>query len=317
MRNGVWHTFSIGCAALACAAVVRAERAPFGIAVDVELGRVLKQIEADNGKEAELAARVSELETRERADLEALKTRVRTLYRLTHSGMAPVSGGFEAVRMHVARVHRLKSLVERDADELSAVHEQGVAARTEHDQLVTTLAQARERLTVLQTQQAASALDFESERAPQPKAEPSTADHGFYGLRFSEGGPNTSFETLRGKLAAPVSGEVRVSDAERGPADGPALLFEAPAGTSVRAAAAGRVVFCDRHGSYGLLVVIDHGGGYCTAYGGLSGVDVRAGDDVSTYARIGSIANEGSMPALIFEVRKGNRTLPPRTWLGL
>lgn len=303
----------IVCALTASAA---AERAPFGIAVDVELNRALREIEADTGKEIELAERVSQLEAAVHQQRDALKARVRSLYRLTHSGVAPVSGGFEAVRQHVARVHRLKSLVERDVDELSALAARSQVARSEHDQVQKALAQARERLANLQTQQTVSALDVETEVSSARDPQPST-EHTFYGLRFSDGPQGPSFDKQRGKLAAPVTGEVRVSDANRGAAEGPALLFEAGPGTSVRAAAAGRVSFSDRRGSYGQLVILDHGDGYFTAYGGLGSLDVREGDDVSAHARIGSIGNEGAMPALIFEVRKGNRALPPRPWLGL
>jgi len=64
-------------------------------------------------------------------------------------------------------------------------------------------------------------------------------------------------------------------------------------------------------------VILDHGDGYYTVYGGLGAVEVRVGDDLSRSARIGSIGTDFSPPALFFEVRKGTRTLEPRSWLGL
>ena len=128
-------------------------------------------------------------------------------------------------------------------------------------------------------------------------------------MRLSGGQSLLPFEALRGKLAAPVSGELRMREVQRD--DASALVTDAPAGTTVRATAAGRVTWSD-----GQRVVLDHGGGYQTVYGQLGNVEVRSGDDVSGLARLGSVA-EGAEPALLFEIRRGSRSLPPRAWLGL
>jgi septal ring factor EnvC (AmiA/AmiB activator) len=110
---------------------------------------------------------------------------------------------------------------------------------------------------------------------------------------------------------------VRIRVARRDESDGPGLELQAPAGTPVRAVAAGRVAFSDRYGSYGRIVILDHGDGYYTVYGGLGAVEVRVGDDLSRDARIGSVGSDFNPPSLFFEVRKGTRTLEPRSWLGL
>jgi septal ring factor EnvC (AmiA/AmiB activator) len=125
------------------------------------------------------------------------------------------------------------------------------------------------------------------------------ADSGFYGIRFSDQGEaGPGFEALRGRLPSPVGGEVRVVDARREESDGPGIEFQAPVGTAVRAVAAGRVAFSDRYGSYGKLVILDHGNGYYTAYGGLGAVEARVGDDLSLDARIGAIGGDSNPPAL-------------------
>jgi murein DD-endopeptidase MepM/ murein hydrolase activator NlpD len=93
-------------------------------------------------------------------------------------------------------------------------------------------------------------------------------------------------------------------------------MMQAPTGTPVRAAAAGRVAFSDRQGTYGRMVIVDHGNGYTTLYGGLGAVQVQVGDTLSQGARLGAIGNDFSPPALLFEVRRGSRSLPPRAWLG-
>jgi septal ring factor EnvC (AmiA/AmiB activator) len=76
------------------------------------------------------------------------------------------------------------------------------------------------------------------------------------------------------------------------------------------------VAFSDDSPRHGRMVVIEHAGGYYTAYAGMGSVEVRVGDDVSARARIGDIGADGQPPALIFEVRKGTRAVPPRAWLG-
>ena len=73
------------------------------------------------------------------------------------------------------------------------------------------------------------------------------------------------------------------------------------------------MAFADRYGSYGQLVILDHGDRYYTVYGGLARMDVQAGDDLSKSARVGS----ASADPVYFEVRRGTRTQDARIWLGL
>jgi murein hydrolase activator len=290
------------------------ERASFGIGLDVEIARLLDEIETASVKQTRLSSEVAALELRRSQLQNSLKTRVRALYRVTRSGMNPVAGGFDAIRQHVARVRRLRALVLSDARALRESQASSQAAQAESSQLATSLSRARERLAALQSQEAVTL-----QRTPKEvreRVEPASKG-AFYGIRLTEPTARSDFDSQRGKLAAPVSGEVRVVDGRKSESDGPGLEFQAPAGTTVRAAAAGRVAFSDQYGSYGRLVILDHGGSYYTAYGGLGSIDVRVGDDVSPYAHLGTIAPDPQQPKLYFEVRKGTRAIPPRPWLGL
>src|SRR5581483_1756692 len=60
----------------------------------------------------------------------------------------------------------------------------------------------------------------------------------------------------------------------------PGIDIGVPTGTPVHAAAAGQVVWCGWMSGYGNFVVIDHGGGYATAYGHNSKILVSCGEDV-------------------------------------
>lgn len=81
------------------------------------------------------------------------------------------------------------------------------------------------------------------------------------------------------------------------------------AGMTVHAAAPGRVLFAGTEPErFSQLIVIDHGGGWATAYAYLGKVSVREGQQVArgaVIARIGS-SGEATRPTLHFELRKDN-----------
>lgn len=89
-------------------------------------------------------------------------------------------------------------------------------------------------------------------------------------------------------------------------------------GTPVHAIAAGTVRVAQQLGTYGLSVVIDHGGGYYSVYGFLNDVSVRQGQPVQRGQVIGSSggANSDQGPHVHFEIRgQGGAALDPVTWL--
>ncbi len=308
----LWIATGVLCAALSFDHAARGETTGLrGIAADVAAARRLDEAKQANARREETDIELSQLTSQRLQAEQSVRSRVRALYRITRAGMAPVSGGFEAVRRHVARVKRLTSLVENDLSVLRRVEARERNLRVKADQRAAQVARAREDL----------GGSHQPLMAASPQAIPAGAmpasSGGFYGLRLADSAESSDFATRHGRLATPVAGEVRLVDARRRESQGSGLEFQAPAGTSVRAAAPGRVAFCDRYGSYGRLVIVDHGDGYYTAYGGLGSDDVRVGDDVSAFARLGSIGAEGNTPALYFEIRKGVKTLAPRAWLGL
>ncbi|MFI5307908.1 MAG: murein hydrolase activator EnvC family protein [Polyangiales bacterium] len=286
-----------------------------GINTDVEIAGLLDQIEATTARQERFEREVADLSTRHQETRNELKRQVRTLYRVTRAGLAPLAGGMDSVLRHVARVKRLRQVVQKQALLLGVLQAKQRSARGESSKAAQELKTARLRLSALQgaPQNAARALPLSDDGAAYRPA----AESGSYGLRLVDPAPVATFDSERGNLASPVMGEVRIASARRAESDGPGLEFQAAVGTPVRAVAAGRVAFSDRYGSYGRLVILDHGGGYYTVYGGLGSVEVRVGDDLSRQARIGSIGTDFSPSALFFEVRKGTRTLEPRGWLGL
>jgi septal ring factor EnvC (AmiA/AmiB activator) len=91
-----------------------------------------------------------------------------------------------------------------------------------------------------------------------------------------------------------------------------------PAGTPVRAVAAGTVRIAQQLGTYGQSVVLDHGGGFYSVYSFLGDVAVRQGQSVEKGAVIGRSGGENSDqgPHIEFQIRgQGGQALDPIAWL--
>ena len=108
------------------------------------------------------------------------------------------------------------------------------------------------------------------------------------------------------------------------PADGPVaetfgsgadprgIALATLSGSAVRAASAGTVIFAGTEPQrYGQLVLIDHGGGWVTAYGHLAKLVVRQGERVASGARLGFTGGTGSDARLHFELRRDNQPRDP------
>jgi murein DD-endopeptidase MepM/ murein hydrolase activator NlpD len=91
-----------------------------------------------------------------------------------------------------------------------------------------------------------------------------------------------------------------------------------PAGTSVRAAENGVVVYSgDGLKGYGNLILIKHPNGFVTAYGNNGELDVKRGQHVTrgeVIAKSGDTGNVNS-PQLHFELRKGSTPVDPTSYL--
>ena len=93
--------------------------------------------------------------------------------------------------------------------------------------------------------------------------------------------------------------------------------ISAPMGTRVHATADGIVVFADRFGGYGRLVIIDHGNGYETYYAHLSRVDVIDGQEIRQGELVGAVGATGRVtaPHLHYEVRVHKAPVNPYRYL--
>ena len=90
-------------------------------------------------------------------------------------------------------------------------------------------------------------------------------------------------------------------------------------GTNIYAANAGTVLKVDIHWSYGVSVLIDHGGGISTLYAHMSERLVNPGDKVAAGQLIGYVGLTGNTTGyhLHFEVRKDGQVTQPRDYIVL
>lgn len=123
-------------------------------------------------------------------------------------------------------------------------------------------------------------------------------------------------------LIHPVTGGYKItskyghrSSIRSGPHTG--LDIAISAGTPIKAAAAGKVVFSGRKGSYGNLIVVSHGNGVQTYYGHCSQLLASVGQTVSqgeVIAKVGSTGNSTGAH-LHLEIRVNGQTVNPQHYL--
>ena len=91
----------------------------------------------------------------------------------------------------------------------------------------------------------------------------------------------------------------------------------APSGASVKAVAGGEVMVAEAIGTYGLTVIIQHGGGDYSVYGSLARADVQKGQQVIKGQVIGAVGvSDPELDShLHFEIRPKGRAIDPLVWL--
>lgn len=88
-------------------------------------------------------------------------------------------------------------------------------------------------------------------------------------------------------------------------------------GTPVYAPADGKVIFAKRAPGFGNLVTIDHGYGFRTAYGHLSKINVKKGQSVERWMKIGEVGSTGRSTGthLHYEVHIDKKPVDPTEYI--
>jgi septal ring factor EnvC (AmiA/AmiB activator) len=229
----------------------------------------------------------------------------------------------QQVRKDQDRLVSLQSAVEQNRDDKAREEAQlreleqdrgANLARTQREVQLTEARLAKLRATESQLTNAITLFDTERRRAEA--ARPTVARTG------------SSIKTSDyGRLDWPVDGPLVYTFGKAQTASNTTIRWngvgiKANVGTAVMAVAQGRVVSAAPLGTYGLTVIIDHGGGDYSIYGSLSRADVRQGQQVTKGQQIGGvgISDPEYPPHLHFEIRHGGpdgrpASVDPATWL--
>ena len=128
-----------------------------------------------------------------------------------------------------------------------------------------------------------------------------------------------SFTARRGELNPPLAGPLLSRYGESyggGSLRRQGIIIGSETGTVVNAVHAGQVVFANWLRGSGLLVVIDHGEGFMSLYGGNEALAVAAGDWVDAGAVIAtSGSGVSNQEGVYFEIRRNGQPQNPSEWL--
>jgi septal ring factor EnvC (AmiA/AmiB activator) len=245
-------------------------------------------------------------------------------------------------RSLVSRVQALRDQLQQDRDRLvglqTALEESRADKKREEDKLrelqherVSSLAQTKQqvqqtedrltRLKATETQLTNTIASLDAERRRAESARPSAT-------KGAAASPASTIKTSDyGKLDWPVEGALVYTFGKAQTASNATIRWngvgiKAPVGTAVRSVAPGKIVSVGPLGTYGLTVIIDHGGGDYSIYGSLSHSDVKQLQSVIKGQVIGEVGvSDPDLPAhLHFEIRHGGAdgrpaSVDPATWL--
>ncbi len=209
-------------------------------------------------------------------------------------------------QQRATRVADLKSSQDRRAKAVTAI-DQSIKSRGGELKRLQSQAKGLEKL-ITELRKA-----IERAQAAQPARKGGTTGSGI--------AKQAPFEPLRGKLPWPVQDGKLIARFGQPRAGGSlrwqGMLIGTERGARVRAPFAGRVVYGDWLPGMGLMLVIDHGGGYMSLYGHNEELFRKVGETVAAGDVIGAVGDSGghSQPALYFEVRRGKTPVDPQTWL--
>jgi septal ring factor EnvC (AmiA/AmiB activator) len=236
-------------------------------------------------------------------------------------------GRVEQLRAEVQREHDnlvalQTSLAESRADKANEENRLRSLERERESNLASAKRQARaiedriERIRATELQLTNAITVLETARRRTEAARPATAPRATSTINTSD----------YGRLDWPVDGQLVYTFGKARTASNTTIRWDgvgikANQGTAVRVVAAGKIVSVGQLGTYGLTVIVDHGGGDYSIYGSLSRADVKQQQTVTKGQQIGAVGmSDPELPAhLHFEIRHGTDGRPlavdPAKWL--
>ncbi len=267
------------------------------------LGDLRRQLDAFQERDAQIAADVAALADQQR-DLEQQRTKLAALRAQRKTLLAKAESD-------VSRGEQRMRAIEQDQRELK--------------DLLTDIArrEARAREREQQRQAAAEKAPKAPAGAPSARLPPSGKSPDTAGPLVSASPtpslPGERFSARRSRLPWPISGQLKArfgTTRESGRTRWDGVVIAARPGNTVRSIHAGKVVYADVLGGYGLLVIVDHGEGYLSLYGYNDAILKRPGQRVAAGEPIASVGDRGNASGVYFEIRHRGRPVNPSAWCG-
>lgn len=267
------------------------------------LGDLRRQLDAFQERDAQIAADVAALADQQR-DLQQQRTKLAALRAQRKTLLAQAEGD-------VSRGEQRVRAIEQDQRELKGLLTD-IARREAR-------AREREQQPKAAVQKAAKApAGAPSARLPPAGKSPDTAGP-LVSATPTPSLPGERFSARRSRLPWPISGQLKArfgTRRESGRTRWDGVVIAAPPGRTVRSIHAGKVVYADVLGGYGLLVIVDHGEGYLSLYGYNDAILKRPGQRVAAGEPIASVGDRGNASGVYFEIRHRGRPVNPSTWCG-
>lgn len=273
---------------------------------------------------------LEKLRQAEAMDEPLIAARLVSLYKQGRGGYVRLFLGAETLQDMGRAARTISSLVQQNAGRLSARLAEIAAASEDLDELSARLtllqnteateleARAGAIVAIAERETAAEALDKRRDATAQMLGALRGAESPVMAAAATPG--PALFAAFKGALDWPVVGPVatRFAGGRRQAgvfANG--ITISAPPGTPVVAVHAGIITYAEPLAGFGTMVMLDHGGGFSSAYGLLRSTPTRRDQRVAEGEQIGVVADAGpgAKPALYFEIRAEARPTDPVQWL--
>lgn len=130
-----------------------------------------------------------------------------------------------------------------------------------------------------------------------------------------------SFEKSKGRLPWPVDGSIingygKIIHPQYGTVTvNNGIDISAREEESISCIANGTVIHTGHLKGLGLLVIVDHYGGYLSIYSNLKSINVKVDQKIKMGTILGTAGRKGDRPMIHFEIRKGTTAIDPTQWL--
>lgn len=174
---------------------------------------------------------------------------------------------------------------------------------------------------VLNEFKVAKVTEYENKKAEEAKEAARKAFNASKARSFATTTTAAPSGNLNGmQLSIPVTGSISSRFGSRGASRSTVhtgLDISTSAGTGIRPISAGTVTYAAYKGSYGNLIIIDHGNGVQSYYAHCNALYVSVGQSVDTNTTIGAVGSTGNStgPHLHLEIRINGSPVNPQNYL--